>query len=298
MTEIVIFAKQDRIPDPAWTTQASEKSYRAVKERLGPEAASALRAARVTWKPAARVLADANRHPLPRGDPDVESHIRKIRAGLPFAPVVVSGHTVVDGEHRLSVSYHHHPGTPVPVLELKGTEMPKKRTKIKKSTDRSNNVSDVREYSSLADADEAAASHVYDRPDEADLNDEVAEIRRENPGIGRFAAHVQATRTLRAQTQKADDPVNPVYKLADSLSEAHIAARRAGLNPGQRSKLSKASRQAELQYLREVRPWSVVEETQVSKAEGDDALLAKAAVLRKADPGLSEYQALRKAAAA
>ena len=132
---VIIFRKADPVPDPIWRTQPSKRSLAAVTARLGPEAAGSLARARIEWRPAAEVLREANRSPLPLDDPDVARHIGKVREGKPLAPVVVDGTRLVDGEHRLTVAHAHGPETKVPVLQLKGTEMSKKSKKISKSGD-------------------------------------------------------------------------------------------------------------------------------------------------------------------
>jgi len=298
MTDVVIFRKADPIPDPIWRTQPSKRSLAAVTARLGPEAAGAVARARIEWRPAAEVLREANRSPLPLDDPDVARHIGKVRAGKPFAPVVVDGAQLVDGEHRLTVAHAHGPQTKVPVLQLKGTDMAKK-SKTKKSATRPRDVDSWREYSSPSDAIDEAVRGAYDRPDEEELNAEAAEIKRQNPGLSGFAAHMEAARrrgsgatVSKSVVRAAEDPVG---QLGASLSQMHAEARRADMTPGQRQILNKAASGAQTQYLKAVRPWAV--EGEIAKADaGGDALVAKAERIRQADPSVSRFAALRQAA--
>ena len=169
--------------------------------------------------------------------------------------------------------------------------------KVQKSATRPSDVSEWREYSSPADAIDEAVRGAHDRPDEAELNAEVAEILRDNPGLSRFAAYQRAASGSGATVTKsavraAEDSVG---QLGEALTRVHTEARRANLNAGQRHTLAKASREAELTYLRETRPWAVGHDIEKADADGD-ALVAKAERIKKSDSTLSRFDAMREAA--
>ena len=223
----IIFRKADPIPDPVWRTKPSRRSVAAVTARLGAEAAGALARARIEWRPAAEVLREANRSPLPLDDPDVARHIRKVRDGKPLAPVVVDGTRLVDGEHRLTVAHAHSPQTKVPVLD----------------------------------------------------------VRAESDGP-QMAKNKKAVR-------KAEQAIDA---LGESLVELQTVARRENLNAGQRATIAKASREAQRQYLASVRPWAAPTDADIrTAAEDDDSLFRKAEQIRKADPNVSKFEAMRRA---
>jgi len=171
--------------------------------------------------------------------------------------------------------------------------------KVQKSATRPSDVDSWREYSSPADAIDEAVRGAYDRPDEEGLNAEAAEIKRQNPGLSGFAAHMEAARrrgsgatVSKSAVRAAEDSVG---QLGEALTQVHTEARRANLNARQRQVLAKSSREAELQYLRAVRPWAV--ESEIAKAEADgDALVAKAEQIQKSDPSISRFEAMRRAA--
>ena len=230
-------------------------------------------------------------------NPDVERHAQAVAEGRLLHPVVVDGRKIVDGEHRLSLAYHRNPDTRVPVLAVQvqnGEPEVKKSKKVQKSIKRPSDTEAFTTYSSPAAGVDEAASHVYDDPDEQELNDEVADIIRRTPALTSYQAHVQAARKLRAPSVKKDEGA-----LADSLVEVTRESRRAAMTPSQRQTITKMSRHAQETYLRSARPWSTGDTTvPVRKAVDTDAILAKADQLRKADPSISRVAAMRQAAGA
>ena len=266
---------------------------------MSADAAESLVYAKVQWLGAGEVLRTVHREPLPITDPDIMRHLERAREGRLFHPIVVDGHKLVDGEHRLSLAYHRNLETRVPVLSVRAEGEPQmEKSKIKKSVQKSakrpSDVDSFRTYSSPADAVDEAARRVYSDADEAGLADEVNECLRQNPGLGRFGAHLEVARRRGADNLQAPSTRKSEHALADSLTKVHIKARRANLNPAQRAKLTKASREAELTYLKQARPWAMVDDVEKS-GDGSD-LLVKAEQVHKADPNLSRFEAMRRAA--
>ncbi len=183
-----------------------------------------------------------------------------------------------------------------PIVIFKRSEINVSRKKVKKSATRPSDVEEWREYSSPSDAEAEAVSGAHSRPDEAALLDEYHRTKAAIPDMSDWQAHVRAAQSASAtEVNKGDDPV---AGLAHSLSEMHRQARRESMTPQQRHILTKASREAETVYLRAVRPWAAPAAEQIRKAEDDDALLAKSEAIRKADPNMSTFEAMRRAARA
>ncbi len=280
-----------------------------------------LRTGKVEMRPAKDVLRATGMPPLPVTDPGVERQLLKIRAGARLRPILLAvspnGTIVADGAHRLAATAHVDECAPVALVEatdgLSNTRTTKEATVAKRQKINKTNVQSAR---ARVEIDRFADHLQRAYPDDPEVQGYASKGRAlvQGPAVPSDGRGLStATQDGRTTTAYATSGATKADKrLEESLGELTELQKREDLSPETRERVRTVSRSLQMAYLRKESPGAAAalearsSQTQASNDAqhsgrqvpivGDDAAIRSAAqTLQKADPNLSDYDALERA---